>query len=36
MRAGVDLVVDEVVQLQHVDVADGRPLVERLAGHGRR
>src|SRR5688500_12293979 len=30
-RAGVDLVVDEVVQLHHVDVADRRALLEGLA-----
>ena len=31
-RAGVDLVVDEVVQLQHVDVADRHLAIERIAG----
>ena len=31
-RAGVDLVVDQVVQLEHVDVADRHLLLERLAG----
>ena len=31
-RAGVDLVVDEVEQLQDVDLADGDRLAERLAG----
>ena len=31
-RAGVDLVVDEVVQLQHVLVADRHLAIERLAG----
>ena len=29
---GVDLVVDQVVELEHVDVAHGDPLVELLAG----
>jgi hypothetical protein len=32
MRARVDLVVHEVVQLQHVHDADGDVLLERLAG----
>jgi hypothetical protein len=32
VAAGVDLVVDQVVQLEHVDVADRRLLLERLAG----
>src|SRR5688572_9050 len=32
-RSRVDLVVDQVRQLQHVDVADGDVLLERLAGH---
>src|SRR4029453_9628517 len=32
-RAGVDLVVDQVRQLQHVDVADGDLLLEGLARH---
>ena len=31
-RPCVDLVVDQVMQLQHVDHADGDPLLERLAG----
>ena len=31
-RAGVDLVVDQVVQLHHVDVADRDLLVQQLAG----
>src|SRR5881296_892034 len=31
-RAGVDLVLDQVRQLEHVDVADGHRLVELLAG----
>ena len=31
-RAGVDLVLDEVVELEHVDVADGDLAVELLAG----
>ena len=31
-RTGVDLVVDKVVQLQHVDVADGHLAVELIAG----
>ena len=31
-RTGVDLVVDEVVELQHVDVAHGHLAIERLAG----
>src|SRR6476620_3786938 len=30
-RPGVDLVLDEVVELEHVDVADGDPAVEQLA-----
>src|SRR5437773_5985351 len=32
-RARMDLVVDQVRQLQHVDVADRDVLLERLAGH---
>ena len=32
-RPRVDLVVDQVRQLEHVDVADGHLLLERLAGH---
>jgi hypothetical protein len=32
-RPRVDLVVDQVRQLQHVDVADRHVLLERLAGH---
>src|SRR5262249_28999196 len=31
-RAGVHLVVDEVMQLKHIDVADRSLLLERLAG----
>src|SRR5207248_3158921 len=31
-RASVDLVVDQVVQLHHIDVAHGGFLLERLAG----
>src|SRR5437660_219287 len=31
-RAGVDLVLDQVDQLEHIDVADRHLLVERLAG----
>src|SRR5207249_6755580 len=31
-RARVDLVLDEVVQLHHVEVGDGDLLLERLAG----
>src|SRR5678816_983910 len=31
-RPGVDLVLDEVVELEHVDVADGDRAVEDLAG----
>jgi hypothetical protein len=30
--AGVDLVVDEVVELEHVEIPDGDPLVEFVAG----
>src|SRR4029453_11955970 len=32
-RTRMDLVVDQVRQLQHVDVADGNVLLERLTGH---
>ena len=32
-RARVDLVVDQVRQLEHVDVADGHVLLERIARH---
>src|SRR3984957_11598144 len=32
-RTSVDLVVDEVRQLEHVDVADGGGLLERIADH---